>query len=214
MKKLLAFLLALMMLTALFSGCSNDSDDDDDDDGKKTVKTEEIESAEDLIGTWTMRVDMELTGADGFKELKEAGFDYDYMEYEVTFDEDGKMTIDGKSMLESRLEMMEAFVKWVKKGDNFYIYAEAVMDMDEDETDAYFEQQGMTVEEAMEQMEKSLEMQKEYDAENVEDLVENYVFEDGKLYTWGEYSEKDDGECFTVGKSGKTLVVLEYITED
>lgn len=113
MKKLLAFLLALMMLTALFSGCSNDSDDDDDDDGKKTVKTEEIESAEDLIGTWTMRVDLELMEdeMEGFKELKEAGFDYDYMEYEVTFDEDGKMTTDGKSRQEAQLEMMEALVK-------------------------------------------------------------------------------------------------------
>lgn len=88
------------------------------------------------------------------------------------------------------------------------------MGMDKEEVDENLEKQGMTVEDTLEQMEKSLEMQKEYDAENVEDLVENYVFEDGKLYTWGEYSEKDDGECFTVGKSGKTLVVLEYITED
>lgn len=216
MKKLLALLLAIVMILCL-TACGSEEDDDDDDGGKKSVKTEEIESAEDLVGTWTLRTPLDVmeeseSGASamaGMSKLRDAGFDLDYIEYEVTFTEDGKLITDGASAQEAQIGMMKDLVKWLKKGNNFYTYYEAVFGVDKDEVDSQLESSGMTKADALEMMEKQIESGMEQTG-SIEDQVSYYAYEDGKLYTWEKGEEKSD-RYFTIGKSGKTIVILECV---
>lgn len=211
MKRLLALIMVLAMVAAMVCGCSS----------KEKEKTKKIESSEDLIGTWTMECDIEtmmamMEDSDDMSMLtsfEDAGFEMGAVSFEVEFTDDGEMITDMQSVGEWTLDTMNDFVSWLKKGDNLYAFYESMTGMDKDELMEQMEDAGISEDDLYEELDASMEAsleEMENSMEDLEDTVDNYEFEDGKLYIWGEDEDREDAAYIEIKAKGDTLTITDF----
>lgn len=211
MKKLLALIMVLVMVAAMVCGCSS----------QKSEKTKKIESSEDLIGSWTMECDIEtmmamMEDSEDMATLtafEDAGFELGAVSFEVEFTDDDEMIVDMKSVGEWTLDTMNDFISWLKKGDNLFAFYESMTGMDKDELMEQMEDAGISEDDLYEELDASMEAtleEMEESMDDMEDAINNYEFEDGKLYIWGEDEDREDATYIEIKAKGDTLTITDF----
>ena len=180
-KKLLALLLALVMLFA-FCACGNGNDKDDDKDDKKesssqsdkdSDKDDDKDSDKDsdkdndkddtlteakLEGDWEATLDLAalayMMGED-VSMYEEMGIKLDTCTLDMVF-EDGEATIKMSGMVDWYVDMMEDVIDWCYEGDNMLEFVAAMMSDEETEYTAkdieeMLDEEGMTIDDVLDQ---------------------------------------------------------------
>ncbi len=181
MKKLLALLLAVVMIFCLMTACGKDEDDDDDDKGS---------TKSGVVGTWKATVsaadmgeDMEdLEGMEEYIDLDDVS-----MVVYLTFDKDGtyELTADRDSlekMMKSLMQgMFDAMAKEFGMSTSDLLSSQGVSSIDELITDD-------DLDDLMDEMHETGE----------------YTYEDGVLTIDGEEAELK-GNTLTLEQDGVTI---------
>ncbi|MBQ3202516.1 MAG: hypothetical protein IJB36_02605 [Clostridia bacterium] len=211
-KKLLALLMALVMLFA-FCACDNDKDDD-----KKESKGEKL-TAEELEGDWEMQLDYNALFNSGVMgEVPEIfemiDMDTDLtVELDVNFD-DGEMEIDPAGMADFMENYLEAVMEWMAEGDNVYELIAMSSDgqFTADEYKDACEEEGVSKSQLLNMMEEQMP-----DAEDIagemDAKIRCYELDGNKLYTWEEDDEKDDENYFQFTYSDEVITVTKVVDD-
>lgn len=224
MKKYLAYLLVFVMTISLLCGCSS-KESDNSLPNLATSPKDEVLTAEELVGTWTLQMGFDLFSQVFSQLSSENGATYDStlytedmgienLEFEVTFQEDGTAIYSGQSLMDAELEMADKMFSWMRKDDNFYIYMESSFGMSREEVDQQLEKNGKTKEDVIDTLEAGLALGTENRAETPEDEVGYYAYEDGKLFFLEEGQTREDATAYMlICQRGDKLVVTDFITE-
>ena len=210
-KKLLALLLALVMLFA-FCACSNDKDDDkddkkegssqsdkndkednDDDKNDKNDKDDKDDklTASKLEGEWEATLDFAaiatMMGED-ISIFDQLGISIGKCKLDITF-EDGEATIDMGGMIDWYVDMMEDVIDWCYEGDNMLEFVAASMSADGDEEytaediENMLAEEGVSVDDLLDQYFGELDLDELADlmAAELEDEVLEYELDGDEL---------------------------------
>ena len=211
-KRLLALLMALVMLFA-FCACDNDKDDD-----KKESKGEKL-TAEELEGDWEMQLDYNALFNSGVMgEVPEIfemiDMDTDLtVELDVNFD-DGEMEIDPAGMADFMENYLEAVMEWMAEGDNVYELIAMSSDgqFTADEYKDACEEEGVSKSQLLNMMEEQMP-----DAEDIagemDAKIRCYELDGNKLYTWEEDDEKDDENYFQFTYADEVITVTKVVDD-
>lgn len=211
-KRLLALLMALVMLFA-FCACDNDKDDD-----KKESKGEKL-TAEELEGDWEMQLDYNALFNSGVMgEVPEIfemiDMDTDLtVELDVHFD-DGEMEIDPAGMADFMENYLEAVMEWMAEGDNVYELIAMSSDgqFTADEYKDACEEEGVSKSQLLNMMEEQMP-----DAEDIAGEMDAkilcYELDGNKLYTWEEDDEKDEEHYFRFTYSDEVITVTKVVDD-
>lgn len=219
MKKILALLLALLMVFALCACGNNDGNSDKDNDDKDIVQNDDKKEDEDedeeetIVGKWTGEIDLAVILSevpefeDLDKEMRELVMPDDIgIKITFKFEEDGTASVsaDAKSALEDYVDQVT---------DNFVDYVEEMLEAEgvskKDFEDAY----GMSLEDYASQMmdegfEEALE---EAEDKMAFDSEGEYKLDGNKLY-FSEDGEFED--YFKIDLDGDKLTFKNYSEDD
>ena len=204
MKKVLALLLAMMMVAALFAGCGSKGN-------KESAEKDTRSDAEKIVGTWKGEVDMsDVMQAQAGDEMEIKDFK---VEVTYEFKEDGTYAtqVSEESVGKAMESLIDSLLPYLK--ENMKTEAEALgMSVDQ-----LLEAYGMTEDDLGELM---LSM---VDTSSMMDNLKRegkYQVKDGKIYinadtqeeldesTYGEYTLKGDTLTLTVNQDGETYSMV------
>lgn len=222
-KKLLALLLALVML---FAVCACDNDKDGDKDEKTTASSKKQEKKDKLTdatlqGEWEAVMDMSAIMSGGVMgDMPEI---FEMMDLEelnlqsslnVTF-EDGEMTIDADSMVNFYDDMIGGMMTWIRKGDNVYelMAMSSGEEMTAEECKEYFDEQGITKQQLLAAMESEMPSAEEAIGGELADVTNCYELNGNKLYTWKEGEEKNEDSYMQLTYEDDVITVTKVVTD-
>ena len=212
-KKLLALLMALVMLFA-FCACDNGKDDD-----KKESKGEKL-TAEELEGDWEMTLDLgAMINSGVMGEVPEIFeiMDPDDLDLTLALDvtfEDGMMEADPESVTECFENMLDSMVDWLAKGDNIYeIMAASSDDMTAAECKEYFEENGYSKNDLIDEIQSNIPDADVLFGSAATEFCYCYELDGNKLYTWEEDDEKDDENYFQFTYADEVITVTKVVDD-
>ena len=229
MKKLLALLLAVMMVFCLCA-CGNGADKDTDrDDDRDTTKTgaqgadDDTLTAAALEGKWAMTMDMSALMTSGIMDTADMSemlsvMDFEEMDLKIEMDvtfANGKLTFDPDGWADFYQDMIDAMMDWFEEGDNIYEFmAQVSGEMTAEQYKAAMEAQGMTKDDFIDAIKSEMPDTDDALSELDDELEEVYYELDGdKLYTWGKDEQKGEDECFTLTYEDGVITVIKVLSE-
>ena len=226
-KKLLALLLALVMLFA-FCACNNSDNKDDkkesssqsdkDKNGDDSGNNEDDTlTAAKLEGEWKATLDFEavasLMGED-MAIYDELGIKLGKCTLDIIF-EDGEATIKMDGMIDWYVDIMEDVMAWCYEGDNILEFVAATMSTDGDEYTAQdiedmLAEEGMTVNDLLDEYFGEMDLDEMADAmaDELTDETTDYELDGDELIF------EDEESVWTFSYSGGKIYILSMEMDD
>lgn len=229
MKKLLALILALLIISTVFVGCGAKSDDK----ANNSSQTEQIIlTNENIAGDWIMEMDINkyfktteksslvnsqtqdatasaLSVLEMFK-----GMDLSPLKVKVTFKTDGEIKIDANSFVDAFCNLIDDMLDWMAKDDNLYTFLESSQELTREQIDQMFQQSGITKQQYIDAIKTQFDAVKDTMSESVGQLEESmgtikYLVDGNKIYTWDATATQQEGSAFSYEYDGKAITVTE-----